>query len=423
MKLVSFTPLCFLAVSLLSPAPARLAAGEPDPGLEIGRKPPADNKPPAPNTPDAAWAAFYHETEAEAVIKAGQQCFCDIKSAELPKVLARLVEFPSPLPAMSLGGLLVKGCDPDKLRTQLNKVKAAEWWAVRNLLLLCEQVPDRTLVKPIFQEYLTAARCRPVRLEAITALAHIRDPEASKQLQAIYTGSKDLGERTACLRGLAGCGAEADVPWLLRQCQANTPESVAGAWAITQLIHKLPRQDTLFLLNHPATYARRAGLLLLRALGTKEDWFTLLKAAKELHSPEVLEAAGNYFARNPTGEATAQLLATKEQCDSRDFRVRDAWCLAIGACAAAGDNNVLKEQALSLFSSRVLPARDLQFKDTHPDALRGPVLAAIFGLGALKTEAANNVLSQIALEFADEAVALYAGMELLLSKDPAVLKK
>jgi HEAT repeat protein len=364
--------------------------------------------------------AFFAEQEPELIVIAGKALLPKLKGAELQKAIKRITEFTGPLPALNLSPDLIRQCAPDELGQQVVAIATRQnWWEQRNACIIAGFTQDVRYV-PLMQQLL-AAPSRVVRLEAIVALSRINKPEAAKALQAFFPLCKPE-ERISVLRALAGCGAESDVPWIMQQLSANAIDSVIGAWTVTRLSKALPK-EALALLKNTNAYPRRAGLLLLQRFGTKEQWLELLKTAKAISYPDVLEAIGNHFFKEPAAEAGKLLLDCETNLAHKDFRVPDAWARALGACAAAGDDKNTKEHALKVLSTRLAEIMGPKLNDARKKERRELCISAIYGLAALGTQAAREVLTRVAFDASDEIVAMYAAFDVMRDPDASAIEK
>ncbi len=368
------------------------------------------------NTEAVLINAFYTDADPEVMIIAGRALIPTLKPAELPKVLKRVVEFQSPLPALNLGVLLVRQFAPDELGQQLSTmVSRPNWWEQRNACLIIGAAQDARYI-PILEQAYATAQNRAVKLEALVALSNLKSPQTVKFLQNLCTTTKIDGEKGTCLRLLANCSAETDVPWIISQLSFNGVESVMGAWSVTQLTKTLPKAETHALLKNPNAYPRRAALLMLQKLATKEQWLELLKTAKGVTFPDVLEAMGNYFYKNPTPDAAKLLLDCPDFFSHKDFRVNDAWCRAAGACAALADD-ATKDAALRTLGLRVQEILGNKLNDARKKERREATISAIYGLAALGTPPARDLILRVAFQASDDVVAIYAAYDAL--RDPA----
>ena len=366
--------------------------------------------------------AFFSEQEPELVIVAGQKLIPTLKGADLLKVLKRITEFPGPLPALNLSVDLIRQCAPDELGVQVVGIATHQnWWEQRNACIVAGFTQDVRYVQ-LLQQLLNTAPSRVVRLEAIVALSRINKPEAAKALEAFFTTCKQE-ERTSVLRALAGSGAESDVPWLMQQLSVNGIESVIGAWTVTRLSKALPK-EALALLKNTNPYPRRAGLLLLQRFATKEQWLELLKSAKAIQYPDVLEAIGNHFFKEPAAEAAKPLLDDADaNLVHKDFRVPDAWARALGACAAASDDKNSKAHAFKILSARVAEILGMKINDARKKERREQTISAIYGLAALGTPEARELLMRLAFDASDDIVATYAAFDALRDPDASAQEK
>ena len=370
-----------------------------------------------PANSDAVLAnAFYTDADPEVMIVAGRALIPTLKPADLQKVLKRVVEFQGPLPALNLGVLIVRQFSPDELGLQLSgMITRPNWWEQRNACIVIGAAQDARYI-PILQQAYTTAQNRVVKLEAIVALSNLKSPQTVKFLENLCTTTKTDGEKGTCLRLLANCATEADVPWITSQLSFNGVESVIGAWAVTQITKTLPKTETHALLKNPNAYSRRAGLLMLQKLATKEQWLELLKTARGIAFPDVLEAIGMYFYKNPTPEAAKLLLDCPDFFAHKDFRVNDAWCRAAGACAAVGDDPA-KDGALRMFTARVQEILGNKLNDARKKERREATISALYGLAALGTPPARDLILRLAFQASDDVVAIYAAYDAL--RDPA----
>jgi hypothetical protein len=372
------------------------------------------NKP--ANTEAVLSAAFYTDTDAEVMIAAGQRLIPTLKAAELQKALHRVVEFPSPLPAFNLGVALVRQFAPDELGAQLATMTTRQnWWEQRNAVIVISCAQDARYI-PILQQVYNASTNRAVKLEALVSLAGMKNPQSVKFLENIATTTKVDGEKATCLRMLSNCATESDLPWMLAQLSGNSVDSVVGAWSVAQLAKTLPKAETHALLKNTLPYPRRAGLLLMQRLATKEQWLEQLKGAKGIPYPDVLEAIGNYFYKNPTPEAAKFLLEIPDNMNHKDFRVTDAWCRATGACAGIADD-ATKDFAFKQLSQRVQEILGPKLNDARKKERRESTISAIYGLASLGTPPAREMILRLSMQASDDVVAIYAAYDAL--RDPA----
>ena len=365
----------------------------------------------------AVESAFLNENTPELMIVAGTKLCGMLDAKGLSAYVARLIDCPSPLPACVLGPLSVKKFTAGEIRKLLTTSRAIiKDSAQRNLCILLGCVPDSTLAPPLFQIY-SSARNRAVKLEAISALGKIRDVQAVKALQSIFSASKDVSERAACLRSMATSAAETDVPWIFQQLATNSRETIEGAWTIARLTQILPFNEVKYLLGRPSRYGRRAGLLLMKKMGTPEQWMELLKTSSNEH-PETLAALGRYFESHPVKDAAIRFLALQQNCAHKDFCVADAWCKGLGACAALADAP-LQSQAFTVLANRTAPMLQVLSK-AQQKPQREAAISAIYGLEALGHPQARTHLAHLALHGTDEIAALYAAAGLLHISDPSV---
>jgi HEAT repeat protein len=364
---------------------------------------------------------FFNDPDPELVVTAGLALVPTLKGDALKKAVDHIVEFQGPLPAFNLGRLIAQQSAPDELGTQLATMALrSNWWEQRNTCILIGCAQDARYIPTLLNLY-NASPNRVVKLEAILAFSGLKNPQAVKTLQNIYVVAKNDAEKCAVFRALTTCGTDTDAAWILTQCSANGIESVIGAYSAAQLTRTLPKEVNT-LLKSQSVYARRAGLTLMQKLATKEQWLETLKGAKGVLHPEVLEAIGNYFAKNPTADAARLFFDTADNCGAKDYRVPDAWCKALGACAALGDDPI-KDHAYKVLNARVLEILGPAQHDARAKERRETSIAAIYGLSALGTPAARNLLINLAVQSGDNVAAIYAAYEVMRDPDPSAAEK
>ena len=369
-----------------------------------------------PESEASILAVFFTSAEPELVIAAGRECILAVKPGDLPRIVLRLANYPSPLPAMNIGPMLAERFEAAEIRKLVSRVVANDWWVQRNQCILLECVPHRDIVPALFQIY-SASEGRVVKLESIEALSRIKDPQAVKALQLIHSASKDESERAAALAALGSCGSAADVPWIMQRLAANSVESICGAWAVKELSKTFPRPSAMSLLQSKEFYPRHAALVLFQELGAPEDWTALLRLGSAY--PDVLQAIGTYFSIHPNAESATILLATPHNCNQLDSRASEAWCKAVGACAALADA-AAQTRAFAVLSAKTAAVLDRQAARKEKElGNREAAIAAIYGLAALGTVQANELLMRLAFDSIDDTVAEYAAADLLKLKDPA----
>lgn len=370
----------------------------------------------SPDLARSAASAFMKATDEELVVRAGQIHIKSAPEAELTRIIQRLMLFPSPLPVMNLADATIMRFGEEKVRAQLSRASPKTWWGKRNLCILIGRAPHEDLCEKLVKIY-RPTRMRVVKLEVIEALGRMRGPKAAAAVRSIFLASKDKAEHAACFRALAGCGDEKDGRWILAQLFDDAPASVVGARAASMLLAELPAREIQPLLAGNAVYTRRAGLMLMQQLGRTAHWQGMLAKARTIPHPEVLEAIGSYFHRHPQSEAVPLLLQSSSHLNHKDFRVREAWSRALGACAAKAEARIGK-RVFDLFKQNTRTFfRPASKSWAYQKAIREKGAAIIYGLGLLGTKEALGLLKTLALTSTDDVVALYAGVEVHLASD------
>ena len=375
-----------------------------------------------PNLNAVLAATFLNDADPEVVIVAGRKLIPTLKGADLIKALQRIIEFPGPLPAMNLAADLVRQFAPEELGQQLTTFSSRQnWWEQRNAIIMIGFTQDARYISTLQQVFATTGS-RVVKLEAMMALSGMHNPQSVKALQGFLPLCKVDSERAACLRLLSTCAAETDVPWMMQQLNSTGVENVIGAWTVTKLTQTMPK-ETLGLLKNTNAYVRRAGLLLLQRLGTRENWMEQLKSAKTIQHPDVLEAIGNHFFKEPVAEAAKLFLDSSDNMTHKDFRVPDAWCRAAGACSAASADKAIKEQCFKLLSARVAEILGAKLNDARKKERRELTISAVYGLAALNTPEARELLLKVAVQASDDVVSTYATYDVLRDPDPSAQER